>query len=248
MSVRQIVLDTETTGLEVSKGNRIVEIGCIELLERRPTGRVFHRYLDPERDMEPGAMEVTGLTREFLAGKPRFEAVAGEFLEFVEGAELIIHNAAFDMAFLEHELSLLGGSHGRLSDRVTVTDSLAMARERFPGQRNSLDALCRRFGVDNAHRELHGALLDAQLLAEVYLALTAGQGDLELQVQPQGPARRGRVPGVAAAPLAVALPAVRVAADEAAAHRARIAAIARAAGGTAVWPLPVGDEAERSVA
>ena len=246
--MRQVVLDTETTGLEVSKGNRIVEIGCLELVERRPTGRVFHRYLDPQRDMEPGAMEVTGLTREFLTGKPLFAAVAAEFLEFVDGAELIIHNAAFDMAFLEYELSLLGGAYGRLADRVTVTDSLAMARERFPGQRNSLDALCRRFGVDNAHRELHGALLDAELLAEVYLALTAGQGDLELQMQPQGQAARVRAPAGAVAPLAVALPAVRVAADEAAAHRARIAAIARAAGGSAVWPLPVADEAERSVA
>src|SRR5690606_5376680 len=193
--------------LEVSKGNRIVEIGCLELVERRPTGRVFHRYLDPQRDMEPGAMEVTGLTREFLTGKPLFAAVAAEFLEFVDGAELIIHNAAFDMAFLEYELSLLGGAYGRLADRVTVTDSLAMARERFPGQRNSLDALCRRFGVDNAHRELHGALLDAELLAEVYLALTAGQGDLELQMQPQGQAARVRAPAGAVAPLAVALPA-----------------------------------------
>jgi len=246
--MRQVVLDTETTGLEVSKGNRVIEIGCIELLERRPTGRVFHRYLDPERDLEPGAMEVTGLTREFLAGKPRFGAVADEFLAFVEGAELIIHNAAFDMAFLEYELSLLGGGHGRLADRVTVTDSLALARERFPGQRNSLDALCRRFGVDNSHRELHGALLDAQLLAEVYLALTAGQGDLELQLQPQGRAGGARSQAGARAPLSVALPAVRVAAEEAVAHRARIAAIARAAGGTAIWPLPVADEAEKSVA
>ena len=244
--MRQIVLDTETTGLEVSKGNRIVEIGCLELLERRPTGRVFHRYLDPGRDMEQGALEVTGLTREFLTGKPRFAEVVDEFLDFVRGAELIIHNAAFDMAFLEHELSLLEGSRGPLAAQVTVTDSLALARERFPGQRNSLDALCRRFGVDNTHRELHGALLDAQLLAEVYLALTAGQGDLELEVAQQGPARSSRSGPVA--PLAVALPAVRVAADEAAAHRARIAAIARAAGGHAVWPLALPDEAAKSVA
>ena len=164
--MRHIVLDTETTGLEWKKGNRVVEIGCVELLERRPTGRTFHRYLNPEREFEPGAQEVTGLTLEFLADKPKFEDVVDEFLAFVEGAELVIHNAAFDMGFLEHELSLLGGGRGRLRERVTVQDSLELARQRYPGQRNSLDALCKRLGVDNSHRQLHGALLDAQLLAE----------------------------------------------------------------------------------
>src|SRR5437868_5011104 len=175
---RQIVLDTETTGLSWEKGNRVVEIGCVELVQRRPTGRQFQRYLNPGREMEAGAIEVTGLTSEFLADKPRFAEIAAEFLEFIDGAELVIHNAAFDIGFLDNELSLLGAGHSRMAERCTVLDSLDLARQRFPGQRNSLDALCKRLGVDNAQRTLHGALLDAQLLSEVYLHMTAGQGDL----------------------------------------------------------------------
>lgn len=178
--MRQVVLDTETTGLSWEKGNRVVEIGCVELVERRVSGRTFQRYLDPQRDMEPGAEQVTGLSRDFLTGKPLFAEVVDEFLEFVRGSELIIHNADFDVGFLDHELSLLGPGYGRLRDYCGVLDSLAMARERFPGQRNSLDALCKRLEVDNAHRTMHGALLDAQLLTEVYLSLTAGQTDLAL--------------------------------------------------------------------
>jgi DNA polymerase-3 subunit epsilon len=180
MSARQVVLDTETTGLDVTKGHRIIEIGCIELVERRPTGRHFHRYLNPGRDIEAGAAEVTGLTLEFLADKPVFASVAEELIEFIRGAELIIHNAAFDVGFLDQELGLCGASVRRVADCARVTDTLAMARERFPGKRNSLDALCSRLEVDNRHRKLHGALLDAELLAEVYLAMTAGQGDLAL--------------------------------------------------------------------
>jgi len=176
--MRQIVLDTETTGLSWDKGNRVVEIGCVELVERRPTGRTFQQYLDPEREFEPGAQEVTGLTREFLAGKPKFADVVDEFLEFVDGAELVIHNAAFDIGFLDAELARLGAHYGRMRERCAVEDSLELARQRYPGQRNSLDALCKRLGVDNSHRQLHGALLDAQLLAEAYLALTAGQGEI----------------------------------------------------------------------
>ncbi len=158
--MRQIVLDTETTGLEWQKGNRVVEIGCVELLERRSTGRTFHRYLHPDREFEPGAQEVTGLTLEFLADKPRFAEVAEEFLAFIDGAELIIHNAAFDLGFLNAELARIPGT-GRIEDRCTIEDTLAMARQRFPGQRNSLDALCKRLGVDNSQRQLHRALLDA---------------------------------------------------------------------------------------
>lgn len=176
--MRQIVLDTETTGLEWKRGNRVVEIGCVELQERRPTGRTFQKYLNPQREFEPGAQEVTGLTLEFLADKPLFADVADEFLAFVDGAELVIHNAAFDMGFLEAEFARLDGRLGRLSDHVSVIDSLDLARKRYPGQRNSLDALCKRLGVDNSHRQLHGALLDAQLLAEAYLALTSGQGEI----------------------------------------------------------------------
>lgn len=176
--MRQIVLDTETTGLEWRKGNRVVEIGCVELIERRPTGNHFHHYLNPDREFEQGAQEVTGLTLEFLADKPRFEDVVDEFLAYIDGAELIIHNASFDVGFLDNELSKVSGSRGRITDRAMVTDTLEMARHRYPGQRNSLDALCRRLGVDNAHRQLHGALLDAQLLADVYLAMTSGQGEI----------------------------------------------------------------------
>jgi len=180
MSHRQVVLDTETTGLEVSKGHRVIEIGCIELIERRPTGRHFHRYLNPDREIDAGASEVTGLTLDFLADKPRFPAIVDELLDFIRDAELIIHNAAFDVGFIDHELTLCGAAVRRVVDCARVTDTLAMARERYPGKRNSLDALCSRLEIDNGHRKLHGALLDAELLADVYLAMTTGQGDLTL--------------------------------------------------------------------
>ena len=229
--MRQIVLDTETTGLEWRKGNRVVEIGCIELVERRPTGRSFHQYLHPDREFEPGAQEVTGLTLEFLADKPRFAEVADRFLAFVDGAELVIHNAAFDVGFLDYELSLLGEGYGRLQDRCRVEDSLDMARKRYPGQRNSLDALCRRLGVDNAQRQLHGALLDAQLLAEVFLAMTAGQDELGFAMPVAEPAR---AVVVASAVAAGPRPRVLVDAADAAAHAARVAAIADRAG-ACVW-------------
>jgi len=176
--MRQIILDTETTGLEWRKSNRIVEIGCVELLERRPSGNNYHQYLKPDCEFEQGAQEVTGLTLEFLADKPDFAQVVDEFLAYIDGAELIIHNAAFDLGFLDNELSLLGDHYGKITDRCTVIDTLKMARERFPGQRNSLDALCRRLGVNNAHRQLHGGLLDAQILGDVYIALTSGQEEI----------------------------------------------------------------------
>ncbi|MGY1531158.1 DNA polymerase III subunit epsilon [Luteimonas sp. A649] len=239
--MRQIVLDTETTGLEWRKGNRVVEIGCVELVERRPTGRTWHRYIHPEREFEPGAQEVTGLTLDFLADKPKFAAIADEFLEFIAGAELVIHNAAFDVGFLDNEFSLLPVSPGKIRDHASVLDSLEMARQRYPGQRNSLDALCRRLGVDNAHRQLHGALLDAQLLAEVYLALTAGQTELGLA----GPV----VPETAASRLArprpEALgprPRVMVPATELEAHRERVDAI-RSRAGRALWDEAVEEAA-----
>lgn len=176
--MRQIILDTETTGLEWRKNNRVVEIGCVEYRERRPSGHNFHRYLRPDCDFEAGAQEVTGLTLDFLADKPLFEEIVEEFLAYIDGAELIIHNAAFDLGFLDYELSRLGERYGKISDRCTVLDTLVLARERFPGQRNSLDALCKRLGVDNAHRQLHGALLDAQILGDVYIALTSGQEEI----------------------------------------------------------------------
>jgi DNA polymerase-3 subunit epsilon len=188
--LRQIVLDTETTGLEVEKGHRVIELGCVELVNRRRTNRTLHHYLQPDREIDPGAQEVHGISAEMLAGKPRFSEVAQEFLAFVAGAELIIHNAAFDVRFLEAELrqldpglvgaSLAGTGPPRISGICTVLDTLALARRLHPGQRNSLDALCKRYAVDNAGREFHGALLDAQLLADVYLGMTGGQATLLL--------------------------------------------------------------------
>ena len=227
--IRQVVLDTETTGLSWEKGNRVVEIGAIEIIERRPTGRRFQRYLNPDREMEPGAQEITGLSLTFLADKPRFVQVVDEFLDFIRDAELVIHNASFDIGFLDYELSLAGAQHGRMGDHAQVLDTLALARERFPGQRNSLDALCRRLNVDNAHRKLHGALLDAELLTEVYLALTAGQCALGFSYAESTPADPGT--GIGAAALPTQRPRVlRASADELAAHRARLAKIAGKAG------------------
>lgn len=237
--MRQIVLDTETTGLEWKKGNRVVEIGCVELMERRPTGRTYQQYIHPDREFEPGAQEVTGLTLEFLADKPRFAEIADAFLEFIDGAELIIHNAAFDVGFLDNELSMLGPQYGRLRDRVSgIEDSLDMARKRYPGQRNSLDALCKRLDVNNAHRQLHGALLDSQLLAEVYLALTSGQSEIGFG----NPAGSESAAEVAAAAFTATLvdaalrPRVRATADELAAHAVRLDAIRKKAG-RCVWEL-----------
>jgi DNA polymerase III subunit epsilon len=233
--MRQIVLDTETTGLEWKKGNRVVEIGCVELIERRPTGRTYQQYLHPEREFEPGAQEVTGLTLEFLADKPKFAQIVDEFLAFIDGAELIIHNAAFDVGFLDSELSRLPG-YGTLRERCTVQDSLDMARQRFPGQRNSLDALCKRLGVDNAHRHLHGALLDAQLLMEVYLALTAGQGEIGFASSAAGEERRNDASALLPAADAAARPRVQPSEGDLVAHAARMDAIRKKSkSGQCVW-------------
>src|SRR5579883_250805 len=152
--MRQIVLDTETTGLEADRGHRVIEIGCVELIERRPTGRTFHRYLNPDRTSEAGALAVHGITDDFLADKPRFREIVEEWLEFIRGAELLIHNAAFDVSFLDAELALCGPRHGRVADHARIVDTLALAREKYPGQKNTLDALCKRLGVDCSHREL----------------------------------------------------------------------------------------------
>jgi DNA polymerase-3 subunit epsilon len=247
--MRQIVLDTETTGLEVQRGHRLIEIGCIELSERRPTQNRFHVYLNPDRAIDEGARAVTGISDEFLLDKKRFGEVAREFVEFIRGAEIIAHNAEFDVGFIDAELSMAGPEFGRLADHVTVLDSLALAREKFPGQRNSLDALCRRLGIDNSHRELHGALLDAQLLAEVYLSMTAGQGMLGF-----GEDNAGEVARVASMTLQITVrPRVlRAVADEIAAHVARLDAIDKASKGACVWKMLAQEvrvsEAELSVA
>lgn len=176
--LRQIILDTETTGLSTEQGHRIIEIGCLEMINRRLTGKHFHVYINPERDIERGAEEVHGITSQFLADKPKFIDIVDEFLEFVSDDDLIIHNAPFDVGFINHELKLLKNRHRQIDKVCDVIDTLVIARKKHPGQQNSLDALCRRYHVDNSNRELHGALLDAELLAQVYLLLTGGQEQL----------------------------------------------------------------------
>lgn len=176
--LRQVVLDTETTGLNPQQGHRIIEIGCVELVGRRLTKNTFHVYINPDRMIDDGAIEVHGINNEFLQDKPRFEDIVDDYLAFTEGAELIIHNAPFDVGFLNHELALLEGPKKTVEDYSTVFDTLPFARKKHPGARASLDALCKRYGIDNSHRELHGALLDAEILAEVYLAMTGGQFSL----------------------------------------------------------------------
>ena len=230
--MRQIILDTETTGLSWEKGNRLVEIGCVELVGRRPTGRTFQRYLNPEREMEPGAAEVTGLTLEFLADKPRFAEVVDDFLAFIAGAELVIHNAEFDVGFINYELRLLGDAHGSLERHAGVLDTLKLARELYPGQRNSLDALCKRLGVDNKHRQLHGALLDAELLADVYLAMTSGQTGFGFDAAQTATETAEALPEFGLEGTAIVLEA---GAAELEAHAARMAKIAKKSGKT-LWP------------
>ena len=234
--MRQVVLDTETTGLEPELNHRVIEIGCVELLNRRPSGRTFHRYLNPEREIDDGALAVHGIARTDLDGQPRFAEIAEELLAFIGGAELVIHNAAFDVAFLNAELARLPGAPRQVAAVCQVLDTLALARELHPGQRNSLDALCKRYEIDNSERELHGALLDARILADVYLAMTGGQGALALSeadelAHAHTSVRTTRTPLRLAVPLAVptATP------EEIAAHQVMLAVIAKASGGRVLW-------------
>ncbi|MFS1704170.1 DNA polymerase III subunit epsilon [Aestuariibacter sp. GS-14] len=179
--MRQIVLDTETTGIEPREGHRIIEIGCVEVVNRRLTGNHFHVYINPQREIEQEAIEVHGITNEFLADKPVFADVAQDFVDFIRGGQLVIHNAPFDVGFMDHEFAMHGPTSGILTREIcTVLDTLVLARDMHPGQKNNLDALCKRYGIDNSHRELHGALLDAEILADVYLIMTGGQTDLNL--------------------------------------------------------------------
>lgn len=180
---RQIIMDTETTGLETRDGHRVIEIGCVEVIDRKMTGHNYHQYLQPDRESDEAALAVHGITSEFLADKPRFNDVAAAFIDYIKGAELIIHNAPFDIGFLNYELSRLDGDWGDIGSICTVTDTLIMAREMHPGQRNSLDALCKRYEINNAHRELHGALLDSEILGDVYLAMTGGQVTMSLDTK-----------------------------------------------------------------
>ncbi|MCC4310367.1 DNA polymerase III subunit epsilon [Alcanivorax marinus] len=233
--MRQIVLDTETTGLDPQTGHRIIEIGCVELENRRLTGNNLHLYINPERDIDEGALEVHGITVEFLADKPTFAQIAEEFMSFVRGAELVIHNAPFDVGFLDHELSLLGRQWGRVADACGVLDTLKLARDLHPGQKNSLDALCRRYDVDNGHRELHGALLDAEILADVYLAMTGGQTRLSLGAES---GEQGASVAEAIRRLnrdRPALTVVRAADGDLARHRAKLEAIASRNGQRTLW-------------
>jgi DNA polymerase-3 subunit epsilon len=190
--MRQIVLDTETTGLDPLQGHRIIEIGCVEIENRRLTGNHFQRYINPHREIDIAAIEVHGITSQFLADKPSFKQVEADFLEFVVGSELIIHNAPFDLGFLNNELKHSNAGNEDLEKVCSVLDTLIMAREKHPGQRNSLDALCKRYGVDNTQRELHGALLDAEILADVYLFMTSGQSSLSLREKQTGVTRKAR--------------------------------------------------------
>jgi DNA polymerase III subunit epsilon len=232
--MRQVVLDTETTGLEVEQQHRVIEIGCVELFNRRLTGRTFHQYLNPERDIDEGAQQVHGLTREKLAKEPTFAQVHPEFLEFIRDAELIIHNAPFDVAFLNAELARIEIAH-TISDLCRVLDSLALARQMHPGQRNNLDALCKRYSVDNSRRDYHGALLDARILAEVYLAMTGGQANLTLSAESDTARSRARQAAPARYATGPRIIVVRPNESEMAAHEYVLALLDKASSGKTVW-------------
>lgn len=236
--MRQIVLDTETTGLEPAEGHRIIEVGALEIINRRRTGRTYHQYLNPGRAIDAAAVEIHGITNEMLEDKPDFRDVVGGFIDFIDGAELLIHNAAFDVGFLNAEFvrAASGGATvrvARVEDCCTVVDTLKLARQLHPGQKNNLDALCRRYGIDNSHRLVHGALLDAEILVDVYLAMTGGQAALFFEEQSQG------------APLAIATfsdgggaPLVVVPSDEElAAHEACLDGLDKKSGGRCLWRL-----------
>jgi len=242
---RQVVLDTETTGLETSQDHRIIEIGCVELVNRRLTGRHYHQYVNPEREIDQGAMEVHGITNEYLADKPIFSSVSAEFLEFIRGAELIIHNAPFDVGFINHEFGKLDNAEP-VANHCSVIDTLVMARQRHPGQKNNLDALCKRYGVDNSKRDLHGALLDAEILADVYLLMTGGQVDLVLGSH--GSQRDGQVQSdirrlsTERTPLKI----IRASQADLELHGKKLAQIDQASDGNCVWLADSKDDSVES--
>ena len=232
--MRQVVLDTETTGLEPSQGHRIIEIGCIELINRRLTGNRYHQYVQPDRDIDDAAVEIHGITSEFLADKPQFADIAEDFLGFIRGAELIIHNAPFDVGFINREFQLLDENFGQLIDYCSVLDTLDQARKLHPGQRNNLDALCKRYGIDNSQRELHGALLDAEILADVYLAMTGGQVSLSLE------GIRDVDSAIVASTARISddrppLPVIRANSEELTAHTHYLQIMASKNGGNCIW-------------
>lgn len=234
--MRQIVLDTETTGLEPSQGHRIIEIGCVELINRKLTGNHYHQYIQPEREVEQQAIEVHGITNEFLADKPVFADIVDEFMNFVKGAELIIHNAPFDLGFINHELKLYDSKSAPITQHCSVIDSLVMAREKHPGQKNNLDALCKRYGVDNSQRDLHGALLDAEILADVYLLMTGGQTSLLLGGS-DGEGSNGQAQGshqIRRLNMTYKTPVIKATDDEVKCHKAKLDLI-KDLSGQCVW-------------
>ena len=230
--MRQIILDTETTGLSTSDGHRIIEIGCVEMINRKLTGQHFHHYICPDRKVDEGALEVHGITDEFLQDKPHFWEIVDEFLEFVRDSELIIHNAPFDIGFLDYELSLLDTESGKVTDSCKVLDTLVLAREMHPGQKNNLNALCRRYEVNNSQRELHGALLDAEILADVYLMMTGGQADLLFVSEEQSHGHETRKRERKERP---ALKVVKPHDDEMALHQQQLELLEKSSGGQCLW-------------
>lgn len=236
---RQVILDTETTGISTAEDHRIIEIGCVEMVNRRLTGQTFHQYINPHREIDAGAIEVHGITNEFLADKPSFEDIAEDFLQFIEGAELIIHNAPFDVGFIDHELKKLSGEKRRVNTLCTVLDTLKMARDKHPGQKNNLDALCKRYDVDNSNRELHGALLDAEILADVYLAMTGGQVSMLLAANEEETATSTTSGSEAEEVIATVksrnLKVIRASEEELAAHEAMLEKVQKSSGGECVW-------------
>lgn len=231
--LRQVVLDTETTGINPKEGHKIIEIGCVELLNRRLTQNRFHVYLNPDREIDAGAIEVHGITNEFLQDKPRFADVVNDFMAFTKDAELIIHNAPFDVGFLNHELSLLQNNNGSVENNSTVFDTLAFARKKHPGARNSLDALCKRYGIDNSHRDLHGALLDAEILAEVYLIMTGGQASLLDEGDDLNGSSQQQI--IRLSSDRPRLKVINCSDEELTSHQLRLEKIAKASGGNCVW-------------
>lgn len=233
--MRQIVLDTETTGISVAAGNRIIEIGCVELVNRKLTGNHFHQYVNPQRESEEGALAVHGITSDFLANKPLFPSVAKAFIDFVSGAELIIHNAPFDVGFLNNELKLDGNKYGLIEDHCSVLDTLVMAKNMYPGQRNSLDALCKRLAVENSHRTLHGALLDSEILADVYLLMTGGQTGLALGAGSQDSMGSQSSEPIRPLDNADVLQVLKVSADEEILHREYLQFLDSKSDGECLW-------------
>lgn len=234
--MRQIVLDTETTGLETRLGNRILEIGCVEIIDRRLTGNRYHQYINPERESEERALEIHGITTAFLADKPTFTDIVDDFLSFIRGAELIIHNAPFDVGFINNELTLLNQQQNHVTNICTVLDTLVLAKKMHPGQKNSLDALCKRYTIDNSQRDLHGALLDAELLAETYLAMTGGQTTLLFTSHERQDGRGLDLNDSRLLKIDISqLKRVEVLAVENSLHEARLAVINEESGGECIW-------------